>query len=91
MRGSEKRGVASAPVGAEEDVKSVALDITSSEINAIAMSDEPLSLRRERLQDMVKEIEARIDASERGKDLAPLLEEAREALRIIHQQQDPAG
>lgn len=86
MRGQENQGVANAAVGAEEDVRSVALDITPAEINAIATSDEPVDTRSERLLAVIAEIEARMDASTRGRDLAPLLAEAKDALRTIERQ-----
>ena len=86
MRENEKRDVVNAPIGTEADVESVALNINSGEINAITIAGEPFSTRRQRLIEMIGEIEARMDASERGQDLAPLLEEARNALRIVEAQ-----
>ena len=73
LRKRAKPDVINAPVGSEEDVASVALHINSGEINAIAISGEPFGERRQRLVEIIGEIEARIDASPRGQHLQPLL------------------
>ncbi len=86
-RKHEKPDVVNAPVGSEEDVASLALNVDSREINAIAMAGEPFGERRQRLIEMIGEIEARMDASSRGKDLEPLLEEAKTALRIVEERE----
>lgn len=91
MRETEKPDVVNAPVGTEADVESVALHISSGEINAMTIAGEPFGPRRRRLIEIIGEIEARMDASARGKDLAPLLEEAKTALRIVEQQEKEAS
>ena len=83
MSQNETPNVADAHVGSEVDVESVALNISSAEINAITIAGEPFGTKRQRLMEMIGEIEARIDASERGRDLRPLLEEAKAALCIV--------
>lgn len=87
LRNHERPDVINAPLGSEEDVASVALHINSGEINAIAISGEPFGERRQRLVELIGEIEARMEASERGQDLEPLLEEARTALRIVEERE----
>lgn len=87
----ETPSVIDAPLGSEEDVKSVALHINSGEINAIAISGEPFGDRRRRLVELIGEIEARIDASPRGQDLEPLLLEAQAALRIVEEREREDG
>ena len=91
LRNHEKPDVINAPLGSEEDVASVALHINSREINAIAISGEPFGERRQRLLELVGEIEARMEASERGQDLEPLLEEAKTALRIVEEREREEG
>ncbi|HZG29896.1 MAG TPA: hypothetical protein VE079_15690 [Ensifer sp.] len=91
VRKNEKPDVINAPVGSENDVASVALDINSGEINAIAISGEPFGDRRRRLQELIGEIEARMDASSRGQDLEPLLQEARTALRLVEERERDQG
>ncbi|MCD2173558.1 hypothetical protein [Rhizobium sp. C4] len=86
-RKQENPDVINAPVGSETDVTSVALDITSPDINAIAMGGEPFGDRQQRLIELIEEIEARMDASSRGQDLEPLLQEARTALRIVEERE----
>ncbi|MCD2178119.1 hypothetical protein [Rhizobium sp. C1] len=90
-RAHEKPDVINAPVGSETDVASIALHINSGEINAITISGEPFGERRRRLQELIGEIEGRIDASPRGKDLEPLLEEARTALRLVEERERAEG
>lgn len=91
LRNHERPDVINAPLGSEEDVASVALHINSGEINAIAISGEPFGERRQRLVELIGEIEARMEASERGQDLEPLLEEARTALRIVEEREREEG
>ncbi len=90
-RQHEKPDVINAPIGSEADVASVALHINSGEINAIAISGEPFGERRRRLVELIGEIEARMDASERGRDLEPLLHEARTALKIVEDREREEG
>ncbi|MEO1987171.1 MAG: hypothetical protein ABGX47_11060 [Martelella sp.] len=71
------------PVGGEADVESVAEEITSRQISAQTYGGDPAIERRDRLKDIIAELEARVEASSRGEDLAPLLEEARSSLRIV--------
>ena len=85
LRNHEKPDVINAPLGSEEDVASVALHINSGEINAIAISGEPFDERRRRLMELIGEIKARMEASPRGQDLEPLLDEAQSALRIVEE------
>lgn len=87
LRNHEKPDVINAPLGSEEDVASVALHINSGEINAIAISGEPFGERRQRLIELIGEIEARMEASPRGQDLKPLLHEAQTALQIVEQRE----
>lgn len=90
-RNHEKPDVVNAPLGSEEDVASVALHINSGEINAITISGEPFGERRQRLIEIIGEIEARIDASPRGEDLQPLLHEAQTALQIVEDRERKEG
>jgi hypothetical protein len=85
MRDHEKPDVVNAPIGSDDDVENVALDISSREIQAMTIAGEPFGDRRRRLLEMIGEIEARIDASPRGEDLEPLLREARSALHIVEE------
>ena len=87
MRDREKPDAVNAPLGSDTDVESVALHINSGEINAITIAGETFGDRRRRLLEMIGEIEARMDASPRGEDLAPLLEEARTALRLVEERE----
>ncbi|MCO6188580.1 hypothetical protein [Rhizobium sp. L1K21] len=90
MTDENKSSPLHSPVGGEADVEATAETITPKEITAITISDKPISSRKEALRDMITELEARVDASDRGSDLEPLLEEARNALQILEEKRDEA-
>lgn len=72
-----------AEFGSQEDVTSVASQIDSREIQAITIAGEPFTTRRHRLLEMAEQLKARIEASEHGRDLMPLLKEIETALEIV--------
>ncbi len=85
-RSNQQQDPLDSPVGGEADVESLAEDITSRQITAQTYGGDPVEDRLKRLKDIVRELESRTQASERGKDLEPLLEEARSSLKIVEKQ-----
>ncbi|AMM84566.1 hypothetical protein [Martelella sp. AD-3] len=88
-KGGPKDGKADpldSPVGGEGDVESVAEEITTRQISAQTFGGDPVEDRRQRLKDIITELESRTKASERGEDLEPLLQEARSSLAIVERQ-----
>ncbi|WP_144409618.1 hypothetical protein [Martelella endophytica] len=83
---SNQPDIVHSPVGAEADVESVAEEITSRQISAQTYGGDPVEERKQRLKDIIAELETRTQASERGEDLKPLLEEARSSLEIVETQ-----
>jgi hypothetical protein len=68
-----------ATVGDAKDVEQTALTMGSREIQAAAISEEPLAERRDRLQRMRQELVSRMGTG-KGEDLKPLLEEIDRAI-----------
>jgi hypothetical protein len=91
MEDPDKSTPLHSPVGGEADVERTAETITSKQITAITIAGEPFTSREQRLKEIIAELEARVDASERGRDLDPLLEEARAALDIVRSQREEDG
>lgn len=63
-----------AQVGGDADIDGIAQTLTVDDINAIAMSQQPVEQRLEALKAMRSELEARAHA-DFGGDIAPLVEE----------------
>lgn len=70
-------------IGSESDVQATANDINPREITSLTIAGEPFSSRREALLRLIEELKARMRASERGKDLEPILRDAESALASL--------
>ncbi len=70
-------------IGGKKDVEITANEITPREINALTFAGEPFTDRREALERLIDELTARIEASEEGAELEPLLRDAENALAAL--------
>ncbi|MGV0818228.1 hypothetical protein [Martelella sp. AMO21009] len=85
-RNNQQEDPLHSPVGGEADVESLAEDITSRQISAQTYGGDPVEDRLKRLKDIIRQLESRTEATERGQDLEPLLQEARSSLEIVEKQ-----
>lgn len=70
-------------IGSERDVELTANLISPREITALTIAGEPFEDRREALLKLIDELRIRIESSERGEDLKPLLRDAKNALESL--------
>lgn len=70
-------------IGGKKDVEMTANEITPREITALTIAGEPFTDRREALMRLIGELTARMDASEEGAELEPLLRDAENALAAL--------
>lgn len=79
-----------AEVGNETDVEQTAQTISSREIEALVVSEEPTDRKLEALQTMKSELQARL-AKNHGDDLAPLAEQVDSAIDQLSSAGGEAG
>lgn len=72
------------------DVEKTAHAISSQEIKALMVSEEPVDMRLDALKGMKTELEARLSA-DHGEDLAPLIEEIDNAIDSLSSAGGEAG
>ncbi|TCD15079.1 hypothetical protein [Oricola cellulosilytica] len=71
-------------IGGDADFDGIAQTITSDDIQAILISSEPIETRREQLQAVKAELQARKSA-DRGGEFDPLLDEVEGAIETLGQ------